>query len=404
MSWRAYKVGGCVRDHLLGQPVKDTDWVVVGATPVQMLNAGFQQVGAGFPVFLHPDTHEEYALARTAKADAACESCSTPEVTLEDDLGRRDLTINAMAEDENGCIVDPFNGRADLDKRILRHVSPAFGDDPLRVLRVARFAARYAGLGFSVAAETMTLMKAIAMSGQLDQLVAERVWQETLGALRTDHADRYIETLRACGALARVFPEIDRLFGIPQPRQYHPEIDTGMHTLMVMRQARLLSDDPLVVFAAMVHDLGKGITPRAEWPRHIGHEAAGVDLIKTLCRRIRTPGKYRELAVLVSRYHLHHHRVSELKPKTILKVLSALDAFRRPERFEQWLLACEADLRGRTGLENVTPSQPALWRKYFQAANRVSVAELGVDLSNTVLLAQTLRRQRIAAIASLCRT
>jgi tRNA nucleotidyltransferase (CCA-adding enzyme) len=371
---QVYLVGGAVRDGLLGLPVKERDWVVIGATREELLRAGYREVGRDFPVFLHPQTHEEYALARLErKVSPGYRGFVVefgPEVTLEQDLGRRDLTINAMAQSPDGTLLDPYGGRRDLDARVLRHVSPAFAEDPVRVLRVARFAARYAPLGFHVAADTLELMRAMVERGEVDALVAERVWQETDKALREPSAAEFFRVLRSCGALRSVYPEIDALFGVPQPAQWHPEIDTGVHTLMVLDQAALLSSDPKVRFAALVHDLGKGTTPRAEWPSHRGHEERSVALIESLCARLRVPTEFRDLGVIVARYHGNVHRAFELRPKTILEMLQKADAFRRPKRFAQALLACEADSRGRLRLEQAPYPQ----RDYLLAAQAAAAA------------------------------
>ena len=371
---QVYLVGGAVRDGLLGLPVKERDWVVIGATRDEMLRAGYREVGRDFPVFLHPQTHEEYALARLErKVSPGYRGFAVefgPEVTLEQDLGRRDLTINAMAQSADGTLLDPYGGARDLDARLLRHVSPAFIEDPVRVLRVARFAARYARLGFHVASETLDLMRAMVERGEVDALVAERVWQETDKALREPGAGEFFRVLRRCGALRSVYPELDALFGVPQPAQWHPEIDTGVHTLMVLDQAVLLSSEPKVRFAALVHDLGKGTTPRSEWPGHRGHEERSVTLIESLCARLRVPTEYRDLGLIVARYHGNVHRAFELRPKTVLEMLQKADAFRRPERFAQALLACEADSRGRLGLEQVAYPQ----RDYLLAAQAAAAA------------------------------
>lgn len=397
---KIYQVGGAVRDGLLGLPVKDRDWVVVGATPEEMIALGYKPVGRDFPVFLHPRTKEEYALARTERKVAPGYTGfifnTTPDVTLEQDLKRRDLTINAMAMDEDGTFIDPYNGKEDLQNRILRHVSPAFVEDPLRVLRVARFAAR---LGFTIAGETMDLMKQITASGELDALVAERVWQETERALTETQPVLFFSVLRDCGALARVFPELDGLYGVPQPEQYHPEIDSGVHTMMVLEQACRLSSDPTVRFAALVHDLGKGTTPEAEWPAHRNHEERGVELIERLCDRYRIPKKYRELAVIVARYHLDCHRVDEMRPGTIVDKLEALDAFRRPDRFELFLLACEADARGRKGREDNDYPQAHRFRALLAAANRIDTKSIPVNEVDGKEVATAIRQLRIEAIA-----
>ena len=397
-----YKVGGCVRDELLGLPVKDKDWVVVGATPQQMLDAGYKPVGKDFPVFLHPDTHEEYALARTERKTAPGYTGfafhADPDVTLEDDLLRRDLTINAMAETETGEVIDPYHGRDDLQQRILRHVSPAFVEDPVRILRVARFAARLAPFDFKVAEETRQLMKEMVNNGEVDALVPERVWQETVRALGETEPTRFFEVLRECGALAKLFPEIEQLYGVPQPEEHHPEIDTGVHTMMVLQQAARLSNDPAVRFAALVHDLGKGITPKDEWPKHIDHEESGVPLVKALCQRLKVPNDFRDLAILVTRYHLHYHRAAEMEDTTFLDTLQALDAFRRPQRFEQFLLACEADSRGRPGYEDQNFDQPTIFRKAFAAAAAIDAGELAQQGLQGEAIAEELRRLRLVAI------
>lgn len=369
---KIYLVGGALRDELLGLAVKDRDWVVVGTTPEVMQQQGYQLVGKDFPVFLHPKSKEEYALARTERKTApgykGFTVHATPEVTLEEDLIRRDLTINAIARDEQGNLVDPFNGVADLKNRVLRHVSPAFVEDPVRVLRVARFAARFIEQGFTIADETMALMQQMVEAGEVDHLVPERVWAELSKALHEKNPVPFFAVLRECGALQKLFPEIDNLYGVPQPEKHHPEIDTGIHTMMVLQQAAKLSEEGEVRFAALVHDLGKGTTPEAEWPRHIAHEERGVPLVEKLCERFRVPKNYRELAVIVTRYHLHFHRAAEMRPDTLLKTLEKLDAFRRPERFQQWLLACEADSRGRTGFEDGYYEQVDIYQAVFKAA------------------------------------
>lgn len=369
-----YLVGGAVRDQLLGLPVKERDWVVVGANPEAMISAGYQQVGKNFPVFLHPKSKEEHALARTEKKTSSgytgFDVYAGEDVTLEEDLLRRDLTINAMAKMPDGSLVDPYGGAADIKAKTIRHVSDAFREDPLRVLRVARFAARFKHLGFSVAPETMELMRLITKSGELGSLTPERVWVETEKALQTDNPDYYFELLRSCNALSELFPEVDCLFGVPQPPRWHPEIDTGLHTLLTLQQAALLSSDPVTRFAALTHDLGKGATPEAEWPTHNGHEARGAHLIKQLCKRLAIPNRYRELATLVAKEHLRVHRALELRPATALKLLETMDAFRKPERFAELLLACEADMRGRTGLEAVPYPQA----DYLQEIHSVTAA------------------------------
>ena len=399
---KSYLVGGAVRDKLLNYPFSDRDWVVVGATVEEMEKAGYRLVGNDFPVFLHPETNEEYALARTERKSAhgykGFTVSASAEVTLEEDLLRRDLTINAIAEDDNGQLIDPFNGQADLEKRIFRHVSAAFTEDPLRVLRVARYMARYAHLGFTIADETMALMKDIVSQGEIEHLVAERSWQETERALGEKNPQRYFEVLRECGALKILLPEVDCLFGVPQPEQHHPEIDTGIHTMMVLEQAAKLSDDTAVRFAALVHDLGKGITPENEWPKHICHEERGVPLVKEVCKRLKTPNPFRDLAVAVTRYHLHYHRAAELKDKTFLTTLEKLDAFRRPERFEQFLLACEADSRGRTGFEEAKFDQPTIYRLAFAAAKEVTAKPFLEQGLKGPEIADAMRVARIKAI------
>ncbi|MGA9852817.1 MAG: multifunctional CCA addition/repair protein [Gammaproteobacteria bacterium] len=385
-----YLVGGAVRDELLGLPVKERDWVVVGATPAELAARGFKPVGKDFPVFLHPESHEEYALARTERKTGpgyhGFEFYSAPQVTLAEDLRRRDLTINAMARDEQSKLIDPYHGKPDLDARLLRHVSPAFTEDPVRVLRVARFAARFAPLGFKIAPETLALMSKMAANGEVDALVAERVWQETAKALATEKPSVFFGVLRECDSLKRIFPEIDKLFGVPQPEKHHPEIDTGVHVMLVLDQAARLSTDIVVRFAALVHDLGKGTTPADILPHHYGHEERSVKLVEALCERLRVPKDYRELAVLTARYHGLVHRARELRAETVLKLLQNVDAFRRPERFAQFLLACEADALGRKGLEDAPYPQAVYLRKALDAAVAVktptaeSGAEIGVQL------------------------
>jgi len=402
---QVYLVGGAVRDALLGEAVKERDWVVVGGTREELLRLNYREVGRDFPVFLHPDTHQEYALARLERKISPGYRGFTvefgPDVTLEEDLARRDLTINAIAQAADGTLVDPHGGRRDLEARVLRHVSPAFVEDPVRVLRVARFAARFAPLGFRIAPETLDLMRSMVERGEVDALVAERVWQETEKALREPKAGEFFRVLRECGALARIYPEIDALFGVPQPAEWHPEIDTGIHTLMVLDQAALLSPDLKVRFAALVHDLGKGTTPPEQWPGHRGHEERSVTLIEKLAERLRLPGDYRDLSVIVARYHGNVHRAAELKPSTILEFLERADAFRRPERFTQVLLACEADSRGRAGLESLPYPQ----RPYLQAARDAAAAvkpsAQDIATHSGEKIAELLRRRRLHAITEL---
>lgn len=402
LPFRTYLVGGAVRDRLLGLPVTDRDYVVVGATPDDLLGAGFKQVGADFPVFLHPDTGDEYALARTERKTArgyhGFAVHFSPDVTLEEDLRRRDLTINAMAQAPDGTVIDPYGGQADLAARRLRHVSPAFAEDPVRILRLARFAARFHRMGFAVADDTQALMRRMVAAGEVDALVPERVWQEFERALREPDPQRFIGVLRDCGALARVLPELDRLFGVPQPAEPHPEIDTGVHVLMVLEQAARLSPDPQVRFAALMHDLGKGSTPPAEWPSHHGHEARGVGLLKTLCERLKVPVAYRELAIAVARDHGNAHRALELRPGTLLEVLERTDALRRPQRFAQFLLACEADHRGRLGFENRPYPQARRLQLAFEAARGVDVAALVQRGLTGEAMREALRAARTQAI------
>jgi tRNA nucleotidyltransferase (CCA-adding enzyme) len=375
---KTYLVGGAVRDELLGLAVRERDWVVVGAHPDELAALGYKAVGRDFPVFLHPQTNEEYALARTERKTGpgyrGFVTRFAPDVTLEQDLERRDLTINAIAKDlDTGALTDPYGGQRDLQARLLRHVSDAFVEDPVRVLRVARFAARFAPLGFTVAPETMELMRKIAANGELDALVAERVWQETQRALASKQPQTFFAVLREAHALKVIFPEVDALYGVPQPAQWHPEIDTGVHTLMVLEQAARLSDDPIVRFAALTHDLGKGVTDKEHWPRHVGHEMAGVKLLDALCARLRIPNEYRDCAAAVARYHGVAHRALELKHSTLLELLEHLDAFRRPARFEQFVLACEADIRGRTGFEERPYPQAERLRRALKIASEVKL-------------------------------
>ena len=401
---QVYLVGGAVRDALLGLPVKERDWVVVGGTRQELLDLNYREVGRDFPVFLHPDTKEEYALARLERKVApgyrGFEVRFGPEVTLEEDLGRRDLTINAIAQAADGSLVDPYGGRGDLEARVLRHVSASFVEDPVRLLRVARFAARFAALGFHIAPETLALMRSMVDRHEIDALVAERVWQETERALREADPSEFFRVLRDCGALKTIFPEIDALFGVPQPPEWHPEIDTGVHTLMVLTQAASLSPLPSVRFAALVHDLGKGSTPPAEWPRHHGHEERSVALVEAMATRLRIPSEYRELARIVARYHGIVHRAHELRPKTILDFFERADAFRRPQRFAEALLACEADSRGRTGFEARPYPQRAYLIAARDAAARVKPAPEEIAAGGGVQIGAQLRRARLAAIAA----
>ena len=402
-SMRVYEVGGAVRDALLGLPVTERDWVVVGASADELAARGFRRVGKDFPVFLHPDTAEEYALARTERKTApgytGFEFDAAPTVTLEQDLMRRDLTINAIARAEDGELVDPWAGRADLTARVLRHVSPAFREDPLRVLRVARFAARFAPLGFVIAPETLELMREIVAAGEMEALRPERVWQETVKALATERPDVYVETLRACNALARVFPEVDALFGVPQPERWHPEIDTGVHVLMALRMAAQLSRSETVRFAVLTHDLGKGTTPSAMLPRHHGHEQRSEELLDRLCARLPVPNRFRDLALLVARHHGTVHKAAELKPQTVLRLIMAADGLRQPERFDEFLLACEADARGRKGLEQRAYSQGERLRAALRAARGVDAAKVKAEQQvDGEALGRALHDERLAAI------
>lgn len=397
-----YEVGGAVRDRLLGRPVQDRDWVVTGASPEDMRNLGYRQVGRDFPVFLHPETGEEYALARTERKTSpgyhGFAFDTSPEVSLEEDLARRDVTINAMAVTPEGDIIDPFGGQRDLRQGLLRHVSPAFTEDPVRILRVARFAARFS---FRVAPETLRLMQTMVANGEVDALVPERVWAELSRALGEERPSRFFEVLGDCGARARLFPEIEQLYGVPQPVKHHPEVDTGIHTMMVLEQAARLSPDPRVRFAALTHDLGKGTTPREEWPSHHGHEERGVTLIRGLCRRYRIPNEYRELAVLAARYHSHCHRAAELRAGTLYKVLREMDALRRPKRFERFLLTCEADSRGRTGYGETPYPQADRLRQALAAAAGVDAASLADRGLTGPALGEALEQERIRAIGRL---
>ena len=399
---KTYLVGGAVRDQLLGLEVVDRDWVVVGTTPEHMIKSGFKPVGKDFPVFIKPDSGEEYALARTerktAKGYQGFAFNTSPDITLEDDLSRRDLTINAIAQATDGTVIDPFNGQDDLQFGILRHVSEAFIEDPVRILRVARFAARF---DFTVAPETMELMKSMSANGEVDALVAERVWSEFHKALLTNHPRKFIEILRECGALKKILPEIDDLFGIPQPEQHHPEIDTGIHTLMVLEQACKISNEPMVRFAALMHDLGKAKTPSSGWPRHIGHEKLGVSVIKELCLRLRIPSKFRELACIVSEFHLKMHCLNELKNSTILKLLESTGSLRNEQRALHFVLCCEADAKGRTGFENREYPQKELFFDYLKAANSVNSQAIAKQYDNGLAIKEAISRERIKAIATI---
>jgi tRNA nucleotidyltransferase (CCA-adding enzyme) len=400
-----YLVGGAVRDRLLGRAVSERDWVVVGARPQDLERQGYLPVGREFPVFLHPETREEYALARLErKVGPGYRGFATefsPSVTLEEDLRRRDLTINAMAESATGEIIDPYGGQRDLAARLLRHVSAAFVEDPVRVLRVARFAARYATLGFRVADETQALMRRMSESGELDALVPERLWQETERALAESRPDVFFETLRACGALAVIFPEVQALYGVPQPAKWHPEIDTGAHVMLALRWAADAGLPTDARFAVLMHDLGKACTPPERWPSHHGHEEAGVPLIEALCARLKVPTVYRELAVLTARYHAQVHRATELRPVTVLQLLESTDALRRPERFDALLRACEADARGRAGLEGQPYPQAQFLRRARTTVAAVTLnAQERAGLSGAAI-GEKIRQRRLEAVRGL---
>ncbi|MFI4938420.1 MAG: multifunctional CCA addition/repair protein [Candidatus Berkiellales bacterium] len=382
---KIYLVGGAVRDELLGQPISERDYVVIGAKPTDLLAQGFIPVGKSFPVFLHPQTKEEYALARTERKVAGgyhgFEFDTSMTVTLEEDLARRDLTINAMAKSEQGDIIDPYGGQKDLKNRILRHVSPAFVEDPVRVLRVARFAARYASVGFKVVPETLALMQQMVIKGELDYLVPERIWKEMSRALTEETPVAFIQTLRQCHALKIILPEIDRLYGIPQSEKSHPEKDTGIHIELVLQQATRLSKDPEVRFAALMHDVGKGITPPAEWPKHRDHEASGEQIARALCERLRVPNDFQQLAQMVAKYHGACHDAMNKNAEAILQLLEKCDAFRRRDRFLQFLVACEADFRGRPGYETADYPVSNRWLAALQAAEQVDVRSVIANLS-----------------------
>ena len=397
---KSYVVGGAVRDRLLGLPVQDRDHVVVGATPEEMLARGFKPVGKDFPVFLHPDSREEYALARTERKTApgyrGFVFHAAADVTLEEDLARRDLTINAIACAEDGSLVDPFGGQADLAARVLRHVGPAFAEDPVRVLRVARFAARFPD--FRVAEETLALMRLMADNGEVDHLVPERVWQELSRGLMEARPSRMIEVLHACGALAKVLPELDRLFGVPQPAEHHPEIDTGAHILRVVDQAAARHFPLPVRYAALLHDLGKGITPHAEWPHHYGHEATGAALAEAVSERLRAPADCRDLAVLAAREHGVIHDAAVLRPATLVKLLERADALRRPERFGQLLEACECDFRGRPGWEDKPWPAGSVLRHALAAVRAVDAGAIAAATADKAQIAQRIHEARVAAL------
>jgi len=402
---QVYLVGGAVRDRLLGREAKERDWVVVGGTAEELRAAGYRPVGRDFPVFLHPQTNEEYALARrerkTGRGYRGFITEFSPDITLEEDLLRRDLTINAIAQTEDGGLIDPHGGQADIAARVLRHVSPAFSEDPVRILRLARFAARFAPLGFTVHPDTLALARQMVEAGEANALVPERVWQETERALGEQRPDVFFQVLRDCGALAVVFPEVDRLFGVPQPPQWHPEVDTGVHVMLCLQRAAELAAPVTVRFAVLAHDLGKAVTPQADWPRHIMHESRGLPLIDALCSRLKVPGAHRELARLTCQQHTNVHRALQLRPETVLKLLEESDAFRRAERFSEMLLACQCDAQGRTGLEE----KPYPQRGFLeQARAAAATAQLSSDvlsaLSGTAVAA-AIRARRLELIKAL---
>lgn len=399
---KKYLVGGAVRDGLLRLPVIERDWVVIGSTPQEMLAQGYQQVGKDFPVFLHPESREEYALARTERKSGqgytGFTCCASPEVTLEEDLCRRDLTINAIACDEEGNLIDPYHGQQDIHLRRLLHVSDAFREDPLRVLRVARFAARFAHLNFTIAPQTLVLMQ--QMTDELPLLSPERGWKETERALATRNPQVYFQVLRDCGALKVLFPEVDALFGVPAPMKWHPEIDTGVHTLMTVSMAALLSSDTAVRFATLCHDVGKSLTPRELWPSHHSHGPAGVKLIEALCQRLKVPNPFRDLAKIVAEYHDLLHNVKKLTPKMLMKFFSAIDVWRRPERLEQMILTSEADARGRTNFESYPYPQGDFLRAAYQIASSVTARDVIADGFRGVKISQELIQRRQRALAS----
>ena len=401
---KTFLVGGAVRDTLLNYPVKEKDWVVIGETPESMVKQGFQPVGKDFPVFLHPQTHDEYALARTERKTAPGYKGFTvhasPEITLEQDLIRRDLTINAMAMDQQGNIFDPYHGKEDLDNRIFRHISPAFSEDPVRVLRVARFAARYAHLGFTIAEETRQLIEKMVTNGETNHLVAERVWAELVKALSEKSPNAFFYTLRDCKALQSIFPEINQLFGVPQPEKYHPEIDTGLHSLLSLEQACLLSPKPEVRLAALLHDLGKACTDPGKWPSHHGHEHKGLPLLEQFCQRLRVPKSFKTLATQVMQYHTHCHRCFELKASTLTDILNTLGAFKLGNSaINDFVLACEADAKGRTGLENTPYPQSSYLIKAAEAGGNIDITDILNSKLKGPQIGEAIRKLRINAIS-----
>ena len=400
---QTYLVGGAVRDRLLQRPPGDLDWVVVGATPEQMIARGFKPVGRDFPVFLHPKTNEEYALARTERKSGrgyrGFVVDADPTVTLEQDLARRDFTVNAIAQDSEGRLIDPFDGVRDLQARVLRHVSPAFVEDPLRVLRAARFMARFTDAGFTIAPETLELMRAMIVDGEIDHLVPERVWQELARALAEPRPSAFLATLREVGALARVLPEVDALYGVPQRVEFHPEIDTGIHQQMVSDMAaQLAPGDALIGFAALTHDLGKALTPQHMLPKHIGHEHAGLAPLEALCERLKVPAVQRELAIVACREHLNVHRIDELRDDTVHDLIARCDGFRKPERIDQLAIVCEADKRGRLGMQDSAYPQAATLRALHRVALAVNARELVAQGAAGAEIGARLRAARITAI------
>jgi len=403
---KTYLVGGAVRDALLGLHAAERDWVVVGSTPALMTDQGYKQVGASFPVFLHPDTGEEYALARTEKKEGhgyhGFNVDFHPDVTLEEDLQRRDLTINAIARHEDGSLIDPFGGQRDIEQKILRHVSDAFVEDPLRVLRVARFAARFAPFGFRVHESTLALMREVTESGELEHLAAERIWREIERAMGAARPSEFVSVLRACSALEVLLPEVNALFGVPQPEKHHPEIDTGVHLLMALEQAAELSNgDASVVFAVLLHDLGKAVTPQQHWPSHRGHEAAGIPLVDAVCKRLRAPNSMHNLARKVCARHLDCHRILEARPVTVLRLLENLDVFRQPQVLPEFILACEADYRGRKGLQERDYPQGEYLQRACRAVADIRARDLDLEGVSGPEIGEKLRQARIKKIANL---
>lgn len=405
---KVYLVGGAVRDQLLGLPVKDRDWIVVGTDPATLLSLGYQQVGKDFPVFLNPKTKEEYALARTERKSSAGYTgfiCNfSPTITLEQDLIRRDLTINAMAQSEDGEIIDPYGGKQDLENRILRHISPAFSEDPLRVLRVARFVARYHSLGFKIASETLALMTELALSGELQHLTTERIWLETEKALNEKNPEIYFETLHKTGALSVLFSEIDALHGVPNPVKHHPEVDSFIHTMLVLKQAvNLTENNPIlnksaVRFAAICHDLGKALTPQNILPHHYGHEQAGIKPTRSLCKRLKVPSYFQELAELTCEFHTHIHKAFELRAETVITLFNRFDVWRKPQRFQEFLQVCLADTRGRTGFETKDYPQIDYINQLLHTANEVDVQQVIADGFEKQAIKNELTKRRILAV------